>query len=74
MPNPVVRAASARVSSAATDKADRPGAIRHAEAPASVAAERNEGGSRRNGNFRIRKGMRRRGTAALDLSTLYRCL
>lgn len=40
MPNPAVRAASARVPSAATDKADRPGAFRHAEAPASVVAER----------------------------------
>ena len=35
--NPAVRAASARAPSAATTRADRPGAIRHAEAPASVA-------------------------------------
>ena len=40
MPNPAVRAASARVPSAATDKADRPGAFRHAEAPASLVAGR----------------------------------
>jgi hypothetical protein len=40
MPNPAVSAASARVPSAATDKADRPGAFHHAEAPASVVAER----------------------------------
>ena len=40
MPNPAVRAASARVPLAATDKADRPGAFRHAEAPASLVEER----------------------------------
>ena len=39
MPTHAVRAASAQVSSAVTDQADRPGAFRHAEAPASVAAE-----------------------------------
>jgi hypothetical protein len=37
--NPVVRAASARTPWAATTMADRKGAIRHAEMPASVAAE-----------------------------------
>jgi hypothetical protein len=37
--NPAVRAASARTPWAATTMADRKGAIRHAEAPASVAAE-----------------------------------
>jgi hypothetical protein len=40
MPNLAVRAASARVPSAATDKADRRGAFHHAEAPASLVAER----------------------------------
>ena len=37
--NPAVRAASAQVPSAATSMADRPGAFRHAEVPASVEAE-----------------------------------
>lgn len=39
-PNPVVRAASARGPSAATTMADRQGAIRHAEAAASVVEAR----------------------------------
>jgi len=39
MPNPAVRAASARVPSAATDRVDRHGAIRHAVAPASLVVE-----------------------------------
>ena len=38
--HPAARAASARAPSAATAMADRPGAIRHAEAPASVAERR----------------------------------
>src|SRR6266849_1903327 len=40
MQNPAVRAASARAPSATTTMADRKGAFRHAEAPASVAEER----------------------------------
>ena len=43
-PNPAVRAASARAPSAATTMADRQGAFRHAEAPASVAEQRVGGG------------------------------
>src|SRR6266478_1003167 len=39
MQNPAVRAASARAPSATTTMADRKGAFRHAEAPASAAAE-----------------------------------
>ena len=39
MLNPVVRAASARVPLAATTMAERPGVIRHGEAPASVVVE-----------------------------------
>src|SRR5580692_1312153 len=38
-PSPAIRAASAQVHSAATTMAERRGATRHAEAPASVAAE-----------------------------------
>jgi hypothetical protein len=40
MLNPAARAAPARAPSAATTMADRPRAIRHAEAPASVAEQR----------------------------------
>jgi len=40
MPNPAVRGAFARGPLAATDKAGRPGAFRHAEAPASLVEER----------------------------------
>jgi hypothetical protein len=39
MLNPAVRAASARAPSAATTMAEKPGAIRHAEAPASAGEE-----------------------------------
>jgi hypothetical protein len=40
MLNPAARAVPARAPSAATTMADRPRAIRHAEAPASVAEQR----------------------------------
>jgi hypothetical protein len=40
MLHPAVRAGSARAPSAATPRADRQGAIRHAEAPAPVAEQR----------------------------------